>query len=105
MHEQRTAGSACRGDGCGRFGIDAERDVGIGFGLVHRSVGGGIHHDIRTNPRHQRGQCLRRVEIRHGITLTTIARGDNQLTQRCQAAAQFTAHLAIAAQQQQLHAV
>ena len=104
MQQQRAGCGACSGNRCRRFGIDAECDVGIGLGPIHRGVGRGIDHHVRRDAGDEGGQRSGRIEIGDGIRAGAIARCHHQLAQRRQAAPQFTADLAVAAEQQQPHA-
>ena len=45
------------------LGVGPRGGLGIGLGAVHRGIGGGVDHQRRRQPRQQRGQLVRPVEI------------------------------------------
>ncbi len=105
MQQQRACIGAGTRDGRRSLGIDAERGFRLVFGAVHRGICGRVDHHIGQYRANQFLQRCRRIEIGGHVRARTVARSDDQITQRRKAAPQFAAHLPIAAEQQQLHAL
>ena len=103
MDEERAGVGARSSDGSGGFGIDAERGIGVRFGLVDGGVGRGIDHHIGPDIANHRGERRGRIEIGGNVGARTIAGRNHQLAQRRQTPPQFAANLAIAAKQQEFH--
>ena len=94
----------------GGLRVDAERGLDIGFGLVHRGVGGGVDHGGRRQFADPRRQCRGVGQVggnaghrRRAIQRiqATVATGGDHLAQARQAAAQFAPDLAVATDHQQ----
>ena len=87
------------------FCIDPKRRLRLAFGAIHRGVGSRIDDHVRGGRAHKLGKRVRLVEICDSIRADAIACRHHQFAQRRQAAPQLAANLAIAAQQQQFHAI
>ncbi len=81
--------------------VEQLRELGFGFGLVDRRMGGRIDDDVRTHGAHGLHQPGNIAKV--ATQLGGCGTQRNQFAQGCQAALQFPADLAVLAEQQYLH--
>ena len=109
MHHGSTLpGGLCRQQ-AHRSGIYLPRQLRLGLGLVYRRIGGGVHDQVGLHTAQAVQQGLRLAQVAgQGLSLVQrvagrIAAQCHHLAQRCQAALQLPAQLAMLAQQQDFH--
>ena len=103
VQQQRAARRRFARQHGGGFGVDALGGWRVGFGLVDGGVGGGVDDQPRPERAHGGGQA---VEVGQVATQAVLAGAvqRHQCAQRRQRALQLPAHLAVLAQQQNVHA-
>ena len=101
MHQPRAQRLGFFGDSGNACGIEQFGKVALALGFIHRGMGGGVDDHVRLQQTHGLGHAFRVAEVTAVIGRVKIYRRNT--TQRQQRALQLPAHLAIFAEQQNMH--
>ena len=102
MHQQGTQGGGFTGEDAGGQGVEGAGEVGLALGLVHGGVGGGIDDEVGGHGAHGGGEAFRVGKVAGEARGAVVIKG-NELAQGGEAALQLPAHLAVLAEEEDLH--